>query len=119
MRIVCEQDESLEKAVLARPSGRLDAYGATLFWDAVGNRLTAQTPYLLLDLSEVELLTSAGVGILIRLVTRAQQNGGSLAVFGASARVRTVLEVVNLTTIVNLEEDEDTARARLGELGAG
>jgi anti-anti-sigma factor len=118
MRVICEPDLVLGNALTVQPAGRLDAYGATQFWEAVGERVTEDNPFLLIDMEGVEILSSAGVGTLIRLLTRTQQFHGSLSAYNANSRVRSVLEVVNLTSVVNLKETVEAARERLRELGA-
>ena len=118
MRVVWEADSELSRAGIIAPTGRLDAHGASQFWEQVEGRITEERPFALLDLSGVEFLSSAGVGMLIRLLTRVQQMGGSLATFGANPRLAAILKVVSLEPVLNVRDDVDAARTRLGELGA-
>jgi anti-anti-sigma factor len=117
MRVTCEADHELTTAWHTHPTGHLDAHGSTHFWEVVADRLTEQRPSLLIDMRKVELLSSAGVGTLIRLMTRVQQLRGSLAIHGCSHRVKAILAVVGVESVLNLRETEDEARARLRELG--
>ncbi len=118
MRITCETDKDLSTVLHCHPVGRLDALGATQFWDFISERLGEKATSMLLDMSKVEFLSSAGVGILIRLLTRVQQEKGGLAIYGCSQRVCAVLQVVNVEAILNQRPDEASARRRLQELGA-
>jgi len=61
----------------------------------------------------VDLMASAGVGALVRLFHRVQTLGGQMAVFGANERVHDVIEVVQLSQILNVCDTMDEARARL------
>ena len=106
MRIEFDNDPGLQSVLIVRPAGRLDA-----------GRLREDRPSVLLDMRKVESVSSAGVGILIRLLTRVQGMEGSLAVFGCSSRVCAILDVVNLRAVLKVSEDEEEARGKLAALG--
>ncbi len=114
MRITCGPDEVLKRVTHVHPVGNLDAHGANHFWEVVSARVTNDTPSLLLDMREVDLLTSAGVGILIRLLTRVQKAGGSLSLYGCSSKAKRVLDVISLTGILNARETAEEARTVFG-----
>ena len=113
MRVECSPDVEMPKAVIAALDGFFDQDGATLLWETVTPRLGGELPSLLVDLSGVNLMTSAGVGVLVRLLHRVESLGGRVALFGAGPRVRQVLEVVRLHEILNLSDTVDGARQRL------
>jgi anti-sigma B factor antagonist len=117
VRVTCGPDAELGRAVLAAATGHLDVEGATQLWDVISPRLSEVTPSLLLDLSGVDWLTSAGVGSLIRVLTRVQKEGGAMSIFGAASRVQSVLRIVALESILNVRPTAAEARARLRELG--
>lgn len=118
MRVINDANAGLGSVVLVRPVGHLDAVGASQFWDMVSPKLTPATPSLLVDMCKVDFMSSAGVGILIRLLTRVGQLGGFMGVCGCHHRVMTVLHVVNLEEVLNVRPTEDEAVDRLRELGA-
>ena len=117
MRVTFGPDIELRRAVLAAATGHLDVEGATQLWDVISPQLTETKPSLLLDLSGVDWLTSAGVGALVRVLTRVQKHGGVMSIFGAASRVQSVLRIVALEAILNVRPTADEARARLRELG--
>jgi len=49
----------------------------------------------------------------VRLHHRVQKLGGKIAIFGVNKRVRSVIEVVMLSEILNLSETLDEARSRV------
>ena len=118
MPVSCVTDAELSRTLCVSP-GRLDTRGSEQFLEVVGEKLSEPTPYLLVDLTGCDLLTSAGVGVLVRVLVRAQTYHGGLSLFGATRRVRTVLETVNLVNVLNLRETPEQARSRLREMGAG
>jgi anti-anti-sigma factor len=113
MNIRCCQDEEIDGAVVAAPSGTLDVRGADDLWHVVTAELDSTTPSLMVDLAMIDLITSAGIGILVRLLHRVQSLGGSMVVFGASPRVREVIEIVMLSEIFKLCDTIGEARQRL------
>jgi anti-anti-sigma factor len=119
MRVTCEKDKELKKALFVRPEGMMEAPGASHLWDSVSERIGPASTSILLDMSKVSFMSSAGLGILIRLLSRTQQAGGSLSIFACSKRVKTMLKIVQVESILNERESEEEARARLNELGVG
>jgi anti-anti-sigma factor len=87
LSIVCEQHEDL---VLLRLEGELDAYTARVFRHEVG-RWDVTAVQLVVDLSAVGLLDSAGLGALISLRNEADRAGHTVAIIrpggGAIARL--------------------------------
>lgn len=59
---------------------------------------------VVLDLAGVEFIDSAGLAAIVRAYKRMGRHGGSLRVRGPSPRIRRVLDMVGLTTVVPLEE---------------
>lgn len=66
---------------------------------------------LLLDFSQVEALDSQGISALVRAVVSARKRGGKLLLLKLSPRVRHVLEVTRLITLLETFDDEAKALA--------
>lgn len=113
MEIRCQADTETDGVLVAFPAGTLDVQGADSMWQAVAEALAQKGPSLLVDLSGVDLITSAGIGTLVRLLHRVQSLGGTLVVFGPNARVRAVIEIVMLGPIFKLCDTIAEARERL------
>jgi anti-anti-sigma factor len=117
MRVTAGVDDEVKSALLTTPVGRLDANGATVFSEAIYARMTEESRALLIDLSGVDYVSSAGIGTLIRLLTRARQLGGAVSVFGCSPGVRQVMRIVSIETVLNVRNSLQESRERLRELG--
>jgi anti-sigma B factor antagonist len=117
MRVSCGADSNLEQGLLVVPSGNLDADGSSVLVEAILDRLTPKTPALLIDMSEVPYMSSAGISALIRLLARARQLGGAVSLFGCRSAVRKVLKLVGIESVLNVRESEEAARERLTGLG--
>jgi anti-sigma B factor antagonist len=71
--------------------------------------LLGQTPHVVIDLSGVEFLDSAGVGVLVGLFKHARGLGGSARFCGLTPGVRTILELIRLDRIFEIYDDVDAA----------
>lgn len=109
MHVTYEPAHQLEGGVTAQLAGTFDANGASLLWQTASQRVNEQTRFVVFDFSNVTILTSAGIGTLVRLYTRLKGYGGGLAVFGCSEKVREIFAIVMLESILNVFDSEDQA----------
>ena len=80
---------------LCRPVGELDAYTVSQFREALGG--LASQPYLLIDLSAVPFMDSAGLGALIGGIRRAREAGGDAAPSGCGVATLGVVSLLSET----------------------
>ena len=66
-----------------------------------------------LNLSKVKLANSTGVGVLASIFSAARDAGGSLSLVDVNDRVRAVLTVINLWTMVSSFDSEEEAVQQL------
>lgn len=64
---------------------------------------------VLLNLKHVSYVDSTGIGEIAGAYTRAVREGGSLSLFGVSARIQELLDTTNLGTVIASFPDEATA----------
>lgn len=78
---------------------------------------------LLLDLSDVDYISSTGLHLLVDLYRRCEQQNGHMALSGLSNRIREVLSLTGLTksgiSIYNTLEDGLTALGSISDTGGG
>src|SRR5262245_54249690 len=75
------------------------------------DRLIATDPHVVLHLGGVEFIDSAGLGLLARCLTRAQNAGGSLKVCAVSSKVAEALRITRLQSVFHPYETEADAIA--------
>lgn len=111
-------EESAEHTV-CRPIGELDAYTVGQFREALGDQASARR--LVIDLSEVPFMDSAGLGALIGGIRRAREAGGQVAVACSRPTLTRLLHTTGFDRIVPVTESIDDAVAALdeGEAAAG
>ena len=66
---------------------------------------------VLVECSEVDTLDSQGISALIRALITAGRQGGKVKLLRPSVRVRRVLQVTRLNTVIEAFEDEKEALA--------
>ncbi|MCX7619638.1 MAG: STAS domain-containing protein [Acidimicrobiales bacterium] len=97
---------------VCRPVGELDAYTVAQFREALAT--VASTPRLLIDLSEVPFMDSAGLGALIGGIRRAREADGEVTVACSRPTLTRLLHTTGFDRIVPVTETvEEAARALL------
>lgn len=96
---------------LCRPIGELDAYTVTDFRDSLVGLATK--PRVVIDLSEVPFMDSAGLGALIGGIRRAREHGGDVAVACSRPTLTRLLHTTGFDRIVPVTATLDEAIAAL------
>jgi anti-sigma B factor antagonist len=110
------QVEDADGYTVCRPVGELDAYTVSSFRDALG-RLSS-SPKLLIDMSEVPFVDSAGLGALIGGIRRTREAGGEVAVCCNRPTLVRLLHTTGFDRIVTVAETIEDAAAALNQPAA-
>jgi anti-sigma B factor antagonist len=110
------QVEDAAGYTLCRPVGELDAYTVSQFREALGGLASKQ--YLLIDLSAVPFMDSAGLGALIGGIRRAREAGGDVAVACSRPTLTRLLHTTGFDRIVPVTETVESAAAALDDASA-
>ena len=94
-------------------AGTVDAVTAPRLAEALQAEVAAGRPRLVVDLSGVDYVSSAGLRVILAGVKAARSGGGGLAVAAVRAPVRQVFELAGLTIIVGFHDDVAAAAASL------
>lgn len=78
---------------------------------ALERALTQKLHHLILNFSEVGYINSAGMSIIITLLSRSQQQNLTLKAFGLSAHFQKIFDMVGLLKYIPHFESEAEARA--------
>jgi anti-sigma B factor antagonist len=79
------------------------------FRGAVDEALAAGEPYIVVNLSEVPMIDSSGIGVLVKALTSAKQRGGSVKLVNPSKFALQVLRLIGVVNLFEIFEDEETA----------
>lgn len=104
--------EARDGITLVILSGELDIYTVASFRSDLESVDPATSP-LVLDLSEVTLLDSSGLGALVSLLNRARAGEGQLGLVCPQKRIRRVFEITGLRKAFVFGDDYETVVAGL------
>jgi anti-sigma B factor antagonist len=107
------QVETADGYTVCRPVGELDAYTVSQFRETLGT--LASEPKLLIDMSAVPFVDSAGLGALIGGIRRARESGGDVAVYCNRPTLTRLLHTTGFDRIVTVSENFDDTVAALAQ----
>ena len=105
--------EEADGYTVCRPVGELDAYTVGQFREALAE--LASRPKLLIDMSGVPFVDSAGLGALIGGIRRSRESGGDVAVCCNRPTLVRLLHTTGFDRIVTVTETLEEAAAFLGD----
>ncbi len=105
------QVEQAEGYTICRPVGELDAFTVSQFRQALAE--LAVSPRLLIDMSKVPFVDSAGLGALIGGIRRARELGGDAAVACDRPTLLRLLRTTGFDRIVTVADSVEEAAAAL------
>ncbi len=108
---VIEASDSLTRVAL---SGRLDVEGVTGVESAFTDHTVARARPTIVDLSAVDLLTSFGMGMLVRAATALENQNVRLVLLNPQRQVARALEAASLDQLMPIPEDRPEALGLLG-----
>jgi len=111
MQITSTQRDEILLLALA---GRLDAFGAPELRQRLDEAIAEGQVRLVVDLSEVALVDSNGLGALVGGMKQARQSGGDLKLAGLQPTARIIFELTRLDRAFDLADDAEAAVAAFG-----
>ena len=105
----------VEQVSVVRPTGRLDSATSPVFEQDLMKRIAEGHASIVLDLSKLTFISSAGLRVLLAAAKKAKQGGGKLALFGLLANVREVFSISGFDTIFSILPGRSAALAAVRE----
>lgn len=113
LEINVENNEEGEGYHLCRLAGEVDAYTVGQFRETLAT--IENVRWLIIDLSEVPFMDSAGLGALIGAIRRVREGDGDVAVVSNTAGLNKLLHTTGFDRIVPVTESLEEALKALGE----
>ncbi|WP_313053678.1 STAS domain-containing protein [Pseudomonas lopnurensis] len=105
--------ETLEDSTLILAlHGRLDSTTAKSLEDVLPERMQV-SPALIVDLAEIQYVSSAGLRVILKAAKVAKSSGNRLVLAGLAPQVHEVFQVSGFTALFNIQEDRSQALAAL------
>ena len=111
VRIVPNEDRP--DAVTVTPYGPVDSDTYLDFSDKVTPLLTKTVKAIVLDLANVDYISSAGLGVLFTMKKHLKQNGGDLLFVNIKPQIKRIFEIVNALPKETLFKTTEEADAYL------
>ena len=96
------------------PAGRIDASNAASAEAELLALLEKSGPSVIVNLSGLSYMSSAGLRVMLVGAKRAKAAGGKAVILGAQPAVAEVLKMSGFDRIIPLVDTEEAARAQLG-----
>jgi len=103
--------EKLEMASVFSPQGRIDGANAGALEAALLAAIDPVVPRIVLDLAQVEYISSAGLRVVVLVGKRLKQRGGKLVLCNLQALVLEVFEISGLVGLVAITGNRSAALA--------
>ncbi len=93
--------------------GEVDVYSAAQAKQAMHELVDSGANNILIDLQGTDYLDSTAMGVLVGVLKRVAENGGSLRLIGLRPRIRRLFEITRLDQVLPIFENEEQALADL------
>lgn len=100
-------------ALVLKPSRRIDSSSAKAFEDDASALVDAGPKQVVVDASDLDYISSAGLRVILTTAKKAKAGGGGLTIACAKANVKEVLAVSGFDNIFGLHDSVDAAVAAL------
>ena len=104
-------EQKVDDVLVLSPEGRLDSNTAEAFEQRVLGRIDDGEVRLVIDLSALEYISSAGLRVLLMAAKRIKSENGGMALCGLKEAIREVFEISGFLTILNIVDDMASAVA--------
>jgi anti-anti-sigma factor len=96
------ESERVGDVAVVTAHGRLDGIYSSAFANRVGELITGPNPKILIDFSDVDFVTSAGLRSVLLLMRKAKASGGAFALCGVNEQVREVLDISGFAEVFSI-----------------
>lgn len=93
-----------------RAEGGIDNRNADRFLEEVTALVNQGAHRMIIDCSELEIVSSAGLSALLRVHSRLREQGGTVKIAGVRGAVAQVLQITALNRVFDLHEDVGRAK---------
>ena len=105
--------EVLGSALVLKPSRRIDSSSAKAFEDEATALVEGGPKQVVIDASDLDYISSAGLRVILTTAKKAKAGGGGLTIACAKANVKEVLAVSGFDSIFGLHDSVEMAIAAL------
>ncbi len=101
--------ERMDGVLIASPMGRIDSVNSAAFREALVSEVPSDERALLLDLSGISYMSSAGLSVLLVLAKRFRGSGKAMGMCALPAAIAAVVSLSGFDKIIPVFETRDAA----------
>ena len=105
--------ETENNYLLLSVHGEVDASSSIHLDKAVREALDDGNKQILIDCTNLNYISSAGLGVFMSYIEEINQNAIDFILFGLNEKVHKVFGILGLDQLLNIKEDKETAAAEL------
>lgn len=113
MTALTVEEDRIGKVLVVSPTGRLDSGTAKDFDTLLAGRIAEGETSLLLDFTNLDYISSAGLRVVLLAGKRTGAGGGKTELCGLGSSIREVFEISGFLSIFKVYEDRAAATAAL------
>ncbi len=106
--------EQIESIHIIRVTGDIDAGSSIHMDNALKSAQEEGQKKIAIDLTKLDYISSAGLGVFISHIDEFNSKGISLVLFGINETVNQVFEILGLEKLISITEKEEEAIESLG-----
>ncbi len=99
-----------DEAVMIKTGRELDNNNAHEMVEAITDLQDRKYKFIIMDFSELEFLSSAGVGSILGTIEISRELGGDIIICNASEKILHILEVLDLLDYFTIRDKLEDAR---------
>jgi anti-anti-sigma factor len=108
-------DDKRGQVAVVAPVGRIDANTSGDLERTLFRRLAAGETRMVIDMSGIDYVSSAGLRVLLRAANTVREKRGRLVLCSLGRSVREVFDLAGLMPVFTIEDSRDLAVARAAE----
>lgn len=94
--------EKVDTTFVVIPAGRLDSNNASVFEKTLADFVRNGETRVVIDLSQIEYISSAGLRVVLMLVKQLKSANGSLVLCGMKPSIREVFDISGFSKILQI-----------------
>ncbi|MBN2226225.1 MAG: STAS domain-containing protein [candidate division Zixibacteria bacterium] len=110
-KYVITQEPVNDATVILKPEQILDNNNAYKMVEMITAAQAYGYRYIIVDMAQLEFISSAGVGSLLGTVGESRANGGDIVLCNVSENIMNILNVLDLADFFTIRSDKDEAVA--------
>ena len=101
---------------LIKVAGDVDASSSIHLDNAIAEAMKNEHKKILVDLAELNYISSAGLGVFMSYIQDFEKNEVKLVLFGLSERVRSTFQILGLDQLLRITDNKEQAELLLDEV---